>query len=156
VSIVRPFNTFGPRQSARAVIPTIISQAQAGDTICLGSLAPTRDFNFVTDIARAFLSVADCLQIVGETLNVGTGRETSVADLVGLIAGLLLRDLAVEEDSQRVRPERSEVNRLVADATKIRTLCGWEPRVSLEEGLRQTIAWMRANQARYRPDVYGV
>jgi NAD dependent epimerase/dehydratase len=156
VSIVRPFNTFGPRQSARAVIPTIMSQALTGSVVRLGSTMPTRDFNFVTDTVRGFLCVADSPQTVGEILNVGTGRETTVADLITVIGKLLDRELEVKVDDHRLRPADSEVYRLVADATKIRRLCNWEPTVSLEEGLSRTLHWMRANMSRYRPDIYGV
>jgi NAD dependent epimerase/dehydratase len=156
VSIVRPFNTFGPRQSARAIIPTVISQALTGSVVRLGSTLPTRDFNFVTDTVSGFLRIADSAHTVGETLNLGTGRETTVPDLIAVIGKLLGRDLAVETDDQRLRPAKSEVYRLVADATKIRQLCDWEPAVSFEEGLRRTVDWTRANISRYRPGIYGV
>jgi NAD dependent epimerase/dehydratase len=156
VTIVRPFNTYGPRQSARAVIPTIITQALTTGVIQLGSLMPTRDLNFVTDTVSGFLRIADAPQTIGETLNLGTGSETSVAELVALVEKIIGRELNVERDPRRVRPSNSEVERLVADARKSRRLAGWQPSVTLEEGLRRTVDWIRANLARYRPEVYGV
>jgi NAD dependent epimerase/dehydratase len=155
-SIVRPFNTYGPRQSTRAIIPTIISQALAGHVVRLGATTPTRDLNFVTDTAAAFLSVAECEAAIGEVFNAGTGRETSVGELVGLIGSLTGRTLTVEEDPQRVRPATSEVDRLVADAAKLHATCGWSPTVSLEDGLRRTIDWFVAHGAGSAPDRYGV
>lgn len=155
-SIVRPFNAYGPRQTTRAIIPTIISQALAGNVVHLGTTATTRDFNFVTDTAAGFLRVAESDAAIGETFNVGTGHETSVGDVVRLVGDFLGRTLTVEEDAQRVRPAASEVDRLVADASKIRARCGWEPAVSLEEGLRRTIEWIAEHRAGYRPDRYGV
>ena len=156
VTTVRPFNTYGPRQSARAVIPTIITQALTGGVIRLGALTPTRDLNFVTDTVAGFICIADTPGVVGETLNLGTGSETSIGDLVQLVGKITGRELVVAADPQRVRPQNSEVERLVADATKSRTLCGWQPTVSLEEGLRRTVEWIDANLSRYRPEVYGV
>ncbi len=156
VTIVRPFNTYGPRQSARAVIPTIITQALTTGVVRLGSTTPTRDLNFVTDTVAGFLSLAETPQAVGETVNLGTGRETSVGDLVWMIGKIIGRDLAVQVDRQRVRPPKSEVERLVADASKGRALCGWQPAVLLEDGLRRTVDWVRANLSRYRPEVYGI
>ncbi len=156
VSIVRPFNTYGPRQSSRAIIPTIISQALAGDVLRLGSLEPTRDFNFVTDTVSGFLHVAATDSAVGETFNLGTGRETSVGDLVRIIGELTGTPLVVEEDRQRVRPPSSEVDRLVADAAKVQQQCGWRPAVGLKEGLRRTVDWVTEHRALYRPRVYGV
>ncbi len=156
VTIVRPFNTYGPRQSARAVIPTIITQALTGGAIRLGSLTPTRDLNFVTDTVAGFLAIADASNTIGETLNLGTGRETGIGELVQLVGKIVGRELKVEQDPQRVRPTNSEVERLLADATKSRTMCGWEPTVSVEDGLRRTVEWIGANLSRYRPEVYGV
>jgi dTDP-glucose 4,6-dehydratase len=156
VSIVRPFNTYGPRQSARAIIPTIISQALAGSTLRLGSLSPTRDLLYVTDTAAGFCAVAETDAAIGRTLNLGTGCAVSIGDLVAAIGRILGVELDVVEDSQRVRPARSEVHRLLADATQARDVCGWEARVSLEEGLRRVIEWMRDNRVRYRPEVYAV
>jgi dTDP-glucose 4,6-dehydratase len=156
VTIVRPFNTYGPRQSARAIIPTIITQALTTGTVRLGSLTPTRDLNFVTDTVAGFLKIAQVPETVGETLNLGTGHETSVGELVEIIGRLAGRELVIEHDPQRVRPAHSEVERLVADATKARSLCAWQPTVSLEDGLCRTIEWLKANLARFRPEAYRV
>ena len=155
-AIVRPFNTYGPRQSPRAVIPTIISQALGGDAIQLGSLQPTRDFNFVSDTVAGFLQIAGSDAARGETFNLGTGRETSVADLVRIVGDLVQRPLVVAPDEQRVRPVASEVDRLVADASKARERCGWAPEVTLEAGLRLTIDWIGDHQALYGRDEYSV
>lgn len=155
-TIVRPFNTFGPRQSARAIIPTIVSQALAGGIVRLGSVHPTRDWTFVTDTAAGFVAIAEGEQTVGETLNLGTGAETSIGRVVEIVGSLVGRDLCVEEDSQRVRPRGSEVERLVADNSRCRRLCGWRPLTSIEEGLASTVAWMRGELGRYRAAEYAV
>jgi dTDP-glucose 4,6-dehydratase len=154
--IVRPFNTYGPRQSARAIIPTIISQALAGDTLRLGSLAPTRDFNYVGDTVSGFLDIAASGTATAEVFNLGTGQEISIGDLVELSGRILGRQLHVEEDPQRVRPAASEVERLIADASKAHKRCGWEPHITLEVGLRRTIAWIADHRDVYRPAAYGV
>lgn len=156
VVTVRPFNTFGPRQSARAVIPTIISQALAGRTVKLGKLTPTRDLNFVANTVDGFLAAATAPAAVGQTINFGSGREISIGDLVTLIGNLMGCSITVTQDEQRLRPEKSEVERLLADNTLARTLLGWEPRVTLDAGLTQTIAWLRSNQDKYRPETYAV
>jgi NAD dependent epimerase/dehydratase len=156
VVTVRPFNTFGPRQSARAVIPTIITQALAGQTVKLGKLAPTRDLNFVANTVDGFLAAAAAPAAIGQTINLGSGREISIGDLARLIGRLLGCELQIEEDSRRLRPEKSEVERLLADNTLARTILGWEPRVTLEEGLTRTIEWLRSNQDKYRPGTYAV
>lgn len=156
VTTVRPFNTFGPRQSARAVIPTIISQVLAGQGVKLGNVDATRDLNFVANTVDGFVRAASVPDAAGQTVNLGSGREISIRDLARLIgerAGLPVR---VEQDASRVRPERSEVERLLACNRKAHELLGWEPRVSLEEGLDATIGWMRENLNRYRPGVYVV
>jgi NAD dependent epimerase/dehydratase len=154
VVTVRPFNTYGPRQSARAVIPTIIIQCLAGGSIKLGNLTPTRDLNYVSDTVEGFLLAASASDVVGQTINLGSGREVSIGDLVRLISRMTGRSVAIEMDQERVRPEGSEVERLLADNTRARTLLGWQPRVSLEEGLQLTIAWLRQHMERYRPGVY--
>ena len=161
VVTLRPFNTFGPRQSMRAVIPTVIAQLAAGETtITLGDLRPTRDFTFVKDTAAAFRTVgtAPAETVVGRTFNAGTGGEISVGDLVTLVGKLMGVDVTVKEDEQRIRPTNSEVMRLVADATRLHTATGWAPGHTLEEGLEQTIAFFRdpANLARYKTDLYNV
>ncbi|MFH9611370.1 SDR family NAD(P)-dependent oxidoreductase [Streptomyces sp. NPDC017448] len=156
---LRPFNTFGPRQSARAVIPTIISQLAAGATrITLGSLAPTRDFTYVTDTAEAFvaLGTAPASAVVAEVFNAGTGTEVSIGRLATDIMRLMGAHASITEDPQRLRPKDSEVVRLVCDAGKLRARTGWRPRTDREEGLRHTIEWFQdpANRAGYRPALY--
>ncbi|AJE81179.1 NAD-dependent epimerase/dehydratase [Streptomyces albus] len=161
VVTLRPFNTFGPRQSMRAVIPTVIGQIAAGErTLTLGDLRPTRDFTFVKDTARAFLAVgtAPAAEVAGRTFNAGTGGEISVGDLVRLIGKLMSADLDVREDCARIRPANSEVMRLVADAGRLRAATGWRPAYDLESGLAETIAFFRepANLARYKTDIYNI
>ncbi|GFH34623.1 SDR family NAD(P)-dependent oxidoreductase [Streptomyces pacificus] len=161
VVTLRPFNTFGPRQSMRAVIPTVIGQVAAGKhTITLGDLRPTRDFTYATDTAAAFLAVgtAPAEAVVGRTLNAGTGGEISIGDLVGLIGKVMGTDLDIREDEQRIRPADSEVMRLVADATRLREATGWAPALDLEQGLARTVEFFRdpANLARYKTGIYNV
>jgi NAD dependent epimerase/dehydratase len=156
VRIVRPFNTYGPRQSARAVIPTIITQALAGETIRLGHLTPTRDFTFVADTVEGFIRMAEADADPGGVVHLGTGREISISDLARLILDRIGSRSTIVTDAERERPEASEVERLCADTTRARALLGWEPRCTLEDGLGQTIDWIRANLHRYRPGVYGV
>jgi NAD dependent epimerase/dehydratase len=156
VAIVRPFNTYGPRQSARAVIPTIITQALSSDEIRLGSVHPTRDYTFVTDTVAGFLAIASTKEAQGRVLNIGTGTEISIGDLASKIAAIVGRDVPVVADETRVRPDASEVERLVADASAARAVTGWAPSVSLDDGLERTVAWMRDNLARYRVGRYTV
>lgn len=156
VVTVRPFNTFGPRQSNRAVIPTVISQALAGNRIRLGNLAPTRDFNFVANTVDGFLRAAAAPGAEGETVNLGSGREVSIRDLVGMVGAILGKTLEVEEQEVRQRVEGSEVERLIADATRAREILGWSPAVSLEEGLERTVAWIGRNAERYRAHAYAI
>ena len=154
VVTVRPFNTFGPRQSARAVIPTIITQCLAGQAVKLGSLTPTRDLNFVTNTAEGFILAGTVPEAVGKTINLGTGREISVGDLAQLIAKLVGCDISIQSDAARVRPENSEVERLLADNTLAKEILGWHPEINLEQGLALTIDWMRHHLDRYRTGVY--
>lgn len=154
VVTVRPFNTYGPRQSARAVIPTIITQCLAGNTVKLGHLRPTRDLNFVANTVDGFLLAASSPLATGRTINLGSGREISVGDLARLIAGMLGKTIEIVGDEQRLRPSGSEVERLLADNSLARTLLQWEPKVSLEEGLARTIAWMKDNRGFYRIGTY--
>lgn len=161
VSVLRPFNTFGPRQSARAVIPTIISQIAAGaDTIKLGAVHPTRDFSFVDDTVRAFMAVAECDAAVGQTLNAGSGFEISIGDTSRLLIELMGRPVQIVTDDQRLRPEASEVERLWADNSALRALTGWAPEYGagdgFRRGLQQTIDWFSdpANLARYKTERY--
>lgn len=157
VVIVRPFNTFGPRQSARAVIPTIISQCLEGrDTIRLGNLTPTRDMNYVSNTVEGYLAAAASDQAIGETINFGSGCEISIGDLAKMIADMTGAKIRIECDTARARPEGSEVDRLLADNSLARRLVGWEPKVTLEDGLRRTIDWLREHKEYYRPDVYTI
>jgi NAD dependent epimerase/dehydratase len=156
VTTLRPFNTYGPRQSLRAVIPTIIAQALHGDTVKLGSLEPVRDFTFVTDTVRAFIAVATADGVVGQTLNAGSGQGITIGDLARLILRLSDSDAELVHDEQRVRPEDSEVFELLCDAGRLRELTGWRPTVGLEAGLEATIAWMQARQPAARIHDYTV
>ena len=156
VVILRPFNTYGPRQSARAVIPTIISQALTGDEIHLGALSPERDFVYVADTVRGFQKAAEVDAAVGQEINLGSGSLISIGDLAQKILELLGRRLPIVSDEQRLRPEQSEVMRLLADNRRAHGLLGCQPRVPLDDGLAQTITWIGDNLARYRPRVYEV
>jgi NAD dependent epimerase/dehydratase len=151
VVTVRPFNTYGPRQSLRAVIPTIISQALEEREVKLGNLHPTRDLNFVEDTVAGFLAAALAPDAVGQVINLGTGKEITVGDLARRIFGLLGRETPPQlvAEASRLRPVASEVERLCADATRARQILGWQPAVSLDEGLRRTIDWLGANRHRY-------
>ncbi|GHF36623.1 UDP-glucose 4-epimerase [Deinococcus metalli] len=158
---LRPFNTFGPRQSARAVIPTVISQIAARrDVIKVGSLAPTRDFNYVADTAQSFLAVgtAPAEKVLGRTLNTGTGVEVSVGALVEAIADVMGARVEVEQEAERMRPDASEVMRLISDSSALRDLTGWQPAYTLHAGLEQTSQWFLhpANLAHYRPGQYAI
>jgi NAD dependent epimerase/dehydratase len=154
VTTIRPFNTYGPRQSARAIVPTIVTQALAGSDVRLGNLAPTRDLTFVEDTVDAYVRLADCPDAVGLVVNVGTGSEISVGELAELALRLVGRDLPIVTEGERTRPEGSEVERLCADASRARALMGWEPRWTLESGLRETISWIGENLERYRLGTY--
>lgn len=157
VAIIRPFNTYGPRQSARAVIPTIITQILSGaDKIKLGSLTPTRDFNYVKDTVEAFIKVSESEETIGQIVNAGSNYEISIGELAKTIIKLMGRKVEIVCDEQRLRPEKSEVNRLWADNTKIRKLTGWQPKFTLEEGLKETIKWMKSNIQYYKPYIYNV
>ena len=157
VTIVRPFNTYGPRQSARAVIPTIITQLLSGKTeIKLGSLTPTRDFNYVKDTSQGFIEIAKSDKTVGEEINIATQREISIGDLAQELIRQINPNARIVCDEQRLRPEKSEVNRLLGSNEKIRRLTGWQPRYTFEEGLAETIAFLRNNLDRYKPDIYNV
>jgi dTDP-glucose 4,6-dehydratase len=156
VSIVRPFNTYGPRQSTRAVIPAIVTQALTGSEIRLGALSPTRDFNYVTDTVEGFLCAAMEEDAIGKTINLGSGVEISIGDLANLIGRLMDKELTLVPEEQRVRPEKSEVERLCADATLASKLLGWRARVDLEEGLRRTISWMEENLKSYDSKEYAI
>jgi nucleoside-diphosphate-sugar epimerase len=157
VVIVRPFNTFGPRQSARAFIPSVISQALTQDKIVMGSLDPVRDMTFVKDTAEGFITVGLCDKAVGQTINLGVGSGQTIGQMAKLILKLVGKpDLPIMQDTDRIRPSKSEVMRLISDNSKAKTLCGWQPGYSLEEGLQETIDWIRKNLNKYRPDQYAV
>lgn len=163
VVTIRPFNTYGPRQSTRAVIPTVIAQVASGKrTISLGSLAPTRDFNYVRDTVSGFVAALRSAACVGETINLGTGHEVSIAEMVAVVAAMMEREVEITEDRQRFRPDNSEVERLVADNTRARRLLGWTPeyggRDGFERGIAETAAWFGkpANLALYDANRYRV
>lgn len=156
VAIIRPFNTFGPRQSARAVIPTIISQALKNEPIKLGSLSPTRDMNYVDNTVDGFLAVATQPGAIGEVINIGSGHEISIGDLARRICQLIGSKTEVIEDPSRVRPVNSEVQRLLCDNAKAKRLLGWTPGIDLEEGLRRSIDWFTRHLDRYKTDIYNI
>lgn len=156
VVTLRPFNTYGPRQSTRAVIPTIIVQALTRDEVKLGSIDPSRDFTFVTDTADGFMRVAEADNVLGEEINLGNDNTIRIGDLVDKIFAIIGKTPKVVIDSQRIRPNKSEVMKLWASNKKARELIGWEPRISLDEGLRATIEWISAHIDLYRPDQYTV
>jgi NAD dependent epimerase/dehydratase len=156
VTIVRPFNAYGPRQSARAVIPTIISQALAGQALQLGTLETTRDFTFVEDTARGFVAVAAADAAVGQVVNVGSGVEVRIGDVVTKVAEIVGHPLEVVEDDRRMRPGLSEVSRLLSDSSKAARIAGWKAEVPLEEGLRRTCDWIGEHLDQFRPKEYAV
>lgn len=159
VTIVRPFNTYGPRQSARAIIPTIISQIANGATeIKLGDLTPTRDFSFVKDTCRGFLAIADCSETIGEEINIASNYEISMRDTLEMIAKIMKKNVKFTEDEQRIRPAKSEVFRLWGDNSKINKLTGFSPEYTLEKGLEETIKWFlnEENLKKYKSNIYNV
>ena len=157
VTIVRPFNTYGPRQSASAVIPTIITQLLSGkEEIKLGSLTPTRDFNYVKDTARGFLEIYKSDKTIGEEINIATQREISIGDLANELIRQINPNARIICDEQRVRPEKSEVNRLLGCNEKIKRLTNWTPQYTFEEGLAETIKFLRNNLDKYKVDIYNV
>lgn len=163
VAIIRPFNTYGPRQSARAVIPTIITQIAAGQRkLKLGAIHPTRDFNFVKDTVRGFIAIAESDRSVGQVINIGSNFEISIGDTVSLIGEVMDAKLEIETDAVRLRPEKSEVERLWADNRKARELCGWEPlyggREGFKRGLTETVNWFLdpLNRQQYKSGIYNL
>jgi NAD dependent epimerase/dehydratase len=156
VVIVRPFNTFGPRQSARAVIPTIVSQALSRDVVELGATGTTRDFLYVADTVAGIMACGATPGIEGEVINLGTGVEVPISEVVERVLRLLGREVPVALDEERLRPPDSEVERLVADITKAGTLLSWVPEVDLDEGLRRTIEWLTGSLGAYKPTIYNV
>ena len=159
VVVARPFNTYGPRQSARAVIPTIIAQIASGKKVIkLGDLSPTRDFNYVADTCRGFIALAECDEAVGKTVNIGSNYEITVGDTLNLIKKIMKSDVEFVEDEQRIRPSGSEVFRLWCDNTLIDSLTGFRPELSIEQGLERTVEWFLDpdNLKKYKPDIYNV
>ena len=157
VSIVRPFNTFGPRQSARAVIPTIISQLLAGkEEIKLGSLTPTRDFNYVKDTAAGFIAIAESDRTIGQEINIATQQENSIGELAEEIISQINPKAHIVCDEQRLRPEKSEVNRLLGANAKIKELTDWKQQYTFAQGIAETIAWMREHMNAYKADIYNI
>lgn len=163
VSIIRPFNTYGPRQSARAIIPTVITQIASGRRVLkLGALHPTRDFNYITDTVRGFIAVAESERSIGEVINIGSNYEVSIGETVRMIAEVMGTTVEIETDQVRLRPEKSEVERLWADNTKAKLLAGWEPLYGGKDGflrgLRETVAWFsdKRNIQRYKAHQYNL
>jgi len=156
IAIIRPFNTYGPRQSARAVIPTIITQALTQDKVFLGSLEPTRDFTYIEDVIDGFIKIAETDGIMGEVINLGSGFGLSIGELAKRIIFLIGKDVKIVPDSKRVRPPKSEVEKLIADNSKAMRLLHWEPKVSLDEGIKKTIKWIDKNIERYKSDFYNI
>ena len=159
LTIARPFNTYGPRQSARAIIPTIITQIASGkNELKLGDLTPTRDLSYAEDTCLGFIALAECEEAIGEVINIGSNYEISMGEVVNLIKELMNSDIEVVEEKERIRPEKSEVFRLWCDNTKIRELTGFEPKYSIKEGLKNTIDWFTdpENLRKYKTDIYNV
>ena len=157
ISIVRPFNTYGPRQSARAIIPTIITQLLDGkEEIKLGSLTPTRDFNYVKDTVRGFYEIAKSDKTIGEEINIATNNEISIGQLANEIISQINPNAKIICDEKRLRPEKSEVNRLLGDNTKIKSLTNWKSEYTFEQGIKETINWMKQNLDKYKVDIYNI
>ena len=159
VTIARPFNTYGPRQSARAIIPTIISQIASGmKDIKLGDLSPTRDFNFVKDICSGFIVLAKCDEAIGKEVNIGSGTEISINELAELIINILGVSASVVSDEHRFRPKNSEVERLVCDSSLLSQLTGWKPEITIKEGIVETIEWFKDenNLKKYKSEIYNI
>ncbi len=156
VAIARPFNTYGPRQSDRAVIPALISQALVKKEILMGSTTPTRDFNFVSDTVEGFIRIAESEKSVGQEINIGSGCEISIGELAEKIVSLVGKKARLVKDEKRTRPKKSEVERLLADNSKAKQLLGWSPKVNLDSGLTRTIEWIEEHSDFYRPDTYNM
>jgi NAD dependent epimerase/dehydratase len=154
VSTVRPFNTFGPRQSTRAVIPTIITQCLVGNVVKLGNIYPRRDMNYVTNTADGFIAAALSNKTIGRVTNIGYGEDVSIGELAERIANIIGKEITIETENQRLRPDGSEVDRLLSDTSVAKDIMDWAPRVSLDKGLENTINWLEDHLERYRPGVY--
>lgn len=156
VSTLRPFNTFGPRQSARAVIPTIISQALTSNVITLGSLDPVRDLTYVKDTVQGFIKMAESEKAIGEVINVGNGKGITIGDLAGQIISLLNKTIEIRTEKKRVRPEKSEVMKLICDNSKAEAFMDWRPTYSLKQGLGETIKFIEKHLDHYKPEIYNL
>lgn len=157
VTVIRPFNTYGPRQSARAIIPTVITQILGGKKdITLGNLTPTRDLNFVLDTVAGFYEAGLHDNTIGEVINIGNGKEIAVGSLVNKIAHIMEADVKVIEEKERYRPAKSEVERLLSNPDKIMNLTGWKPKYTLDQGIKFTVDWLEENMHDYKPDIYNV
>ncbi|OGU64878.1 MAG: NAD-dependent dehydratase [Ignavibacteria bacterium RBG_16_36_9] len=157
VKIVRPFNTYGPRQSARAIIPTVISQLLSGkEKLSLGNLTPTRDLTYVKDTCKGFLEIFKSEKLFGEITNIGMGQEINVGELVKKISSFMSLKVKIEEDTMRVRPENSEVERLLCNNNKLITNTNWKPDYDLDKGINETIEWLKNHIDLYKPDIYNV
>ena len=156
VSTLRPFNTYGPRQSARAVIPTIISQAFASDVVELGSLDPVRDLTYMKDTVLGFIKMAESEKVIGEAINIGNGQGITIGDLAEKIIFLIGKEIKIRTNEIRIRPEKSEVMKLICDNSKAEAFMDWKPRYSLEDGLKETIEFVRTNIDRYKAGIYNI
>lgn len=157
VTTIRPFNTYGPRQSARAVVPTIITQALAGDSVYLGSIHPTRDFTYVEDTVEGMIKIGESKpEAIGQVINIGSGKEINIGDLADMIVKIIGADAKVIFDATRIRPEQSEVERLCAEITKAKQILKWQPKTSLKEGLKKTIEWFSEHLNYYKPEIYNI
>ncbi len=156
VGIIRPFNIYGPRQSARAVIPSIITQVLLKKKIALGSVYPTRDLTFVKDSVNGFIDFAECEKTVGEVVNLGSGFEVSINQIINLILDCLGKRIQFQREKKRIRPEKSEVERLFSDSSKAKRLFGWQPKTNLKRGIEKTISWYEKNLRRYKADIYNI
>lgn len=154
--VMRPFNIYGPRQSARAVIPSIITQTLVKREINLGSIFPTRDLTFVTDTALGFIAFAECEKTVGEVVNLGSNREVSISDLIQMVSACLNKKVKVIKEKKRVRPEKSEVEKLLSDSRKAKALFGWSAKIDVKEGIRKTVSWIEKNIDKYKEEIYNI
>jgi NAD dependent epimerase/dehydratase len=156
VGLIRPFNIYGPRQSARAIIPSIIMQGLEGKKIKLGSFSPTRDLTYVEDAVCGFICFAQSDNTIGEIVHLGTNQQVSILELVDLIGQMLHKNLTAKSERRRVRPQKSEVEKLMADISKAKRLFNWKPKISLEKGIEKTIKWMNENSWRYKKEIYNI
>ncbi len=156
ITTIRPFNTYGPRQSARAIIPTIITQMLTKKEIFLGSLYPTRDFTYVSDTVESFIKAAQVHKSIGEVINIGSNFEISIESLVRKISSLIGKKLKITFDKKRIRPKKSEVGRLIANNSKAKELVNWSPKVTIDEGLKKTIKWIEKNIKLYKTNIYNI